>query len=120
MIAPLRNLDIRRIVWCRPQARCLGIVDRIILPRDEQATPLERRLDHLHDTAPRPRPDDGIRLRDLIEKLLPISLSKTACYDETAAAPRLLVVRHPEHRRDRLLFCRLNKGTRIDNQDICL
>ena len=120
MVTAFRNLDICGIVRGCPQARCLSIVDCVVLPCDKKTAPLKRLLDHFHDTAPRPRPDNSIRLRDLVEKLLPISLSETPRHNKTAAAPRLLVVCHPKHRRDRFLFRRLNECTRVDDQDIRL
>ena len=120
MVTSFGNFYISRIAWCRTQPRGLSIINGIICTGDDKPPPLQRFLNNLHDAAPCTGSDDGICLRHLIQKLLPITLPKTSCYNEAAAASCLLIVRHSEHRCDGLLFRRLYKCTCIDNQDICL
>ena len=120
VIAALRDFHIGGIVRRRPQARCICVVDGIVLARNHKAASLQRLLDNLHDAAPRPRSDDGVRLRDLVEELLTVSLTETSRHDETAAASRLLIIRHPEHGRNGFFLRRLNECAGIDDQDIRL
>ena len=120
MIAAFRNLKICSIVRRRAQTRCLGIVDGLVLPRNQEPPPLQRLLNNLHDTSPRPCADDGVRLRNLIQQLLPIALPKTARHDETAATSDLLIVCHTKYGRNGLFLRGLDECAGVDNQNICL
>ena len=66
VVAALCDLDISRVRRRRRDARRVLVVKRLVLAGDDDAVPLERLLDGLHDAAPGARADDGIRLRYLV------------------------------------------------------
>ena len=120
MIAALGDLDIGGIVWRRPQTRRLGIVDGLILACNQESPPFQSLLNNLHDAAPCACTDDGIRLGDLIKQLLSIALPEAACHNQASTTPRLLIVRHAEHRCDGFFLRGLDEGAGVDDQDIRL
>ena len=120
MITSLCNLHIGGIVWRRTQTRGFGIIDRFILTYNQEAASLECLLNDLHDAAPCPRANDCVRLRQFVKQLLTVTLSEASGHNEAPAPPCFLIVGHSKHRRNGLLFCRLDECTCIDDQDICL
>ena len=120
MITPLGNLDVCSVVRGRAQARGLSIIDGLILARDQETTAFQGLLNDLHDTAPRPRTNNGICLGNLVKELLPVTLTETARHDETAAASCLLVIGHAKYGCNGLFLCGLDKCARVDDQDIRL
>ncbi len=120
VVAALGDLHVGRIGGRRRNARRVLVVEQLVLAREHDAVPLERLLDGLHDAVPRTCADDGVRLRHVVEELLSVALAEAARDDEAAAAAGLLVVRHVEDRRDRLLLRGLNERARIDDEDIRL
>ena len=120
MITSLCNLDICSIVRGRAQTWGLGIIDGLILARNQEAPSFQCLLNDLHDTAPCSCTDNSIRLGNLIKELLPVTLTEAARHNETAAASRFLVIRHAKNRCNGLFLRGLDECAGVDNQDIRL
>ena len=120
VVAALGDLHIGGVGGRRRDARRVLVIEQLVLACDDDAVSLERLLDGLHDAVPRACADDGIRLRHIIEELLPVALAEATCDDEAAAAAGLLVFRHVEDGRDRLLLGGLDERACIDDEDIRL
>ena len=120
VIAALGNLDVGRVARRRLDSRRIFIVECLILARDDDALSLQRGLDGLHDAAPGARPHNSIGLGNIVEQFLSVALAEATRNDQAAAAAALLILGHVEHRCDGLFLGRLDKGARVDDEDIRL
>ena len=122
VIAPFRNLYIGSI---RRRSRNPGhrsIINNLIFPVDNHPVASQRFLNGFHNAMPGAGTDNAISLRQIIQKLLPVPLPQATGNNQgfAPALARLLILRHGQDSSDGLLLGRLNKGTGIDNQHICL
>ena len=122
IITALSNLNISCIGWRSRNTRYRGIVDNLILAVNHYPIACQGFVNCFHNTIPGARTNNAICLWQIIQKLLTIALTKTACNNNGFALTLawLLVFCHIQNCGNRLCLGRFYKGAGIYNQNICL